>query len=219
MDGDLRLRDGGEGTQGLIEVEPELAYWLAPHPEWTPEENWPEEVMCARYEAPDSVVLLDPQLGPDGEDAFLALGEQPVRVLLTSPWHERDALLFVDRYGASVWAPPRARWKGPSRQTTAELPAGVEAIAPVGDDNQVLFLFPAQRTLFTGDVFSGTGGRFHVFFDPDELDERAREPFLDSLSDLVDLPVDRVLIAHGESIFEHGAERIRVAVAEARADG
>jgi glyoxylase-like metal-dependent hydrolase (beta-lactamase superfamily II) len=175
--------------------------------------------MCARFEAPDSIVLVDPQLWPDGDDAFLALGERPVRVLLTSPWHERDARLFVDRYGASVWAPPRARWKSPSLTTTDELPAGVEAIAPAEDDNQVLFFFPAQRTLFTGDVFSGTGGRFHVFFDPDEIDEEARAVWLDSLSDLAELPIDRVLIAHGESIFENGAERIRDAVAEARADG
>jgi glyoxylase-like metal-dependent hydrolase (beta-lactamase superfamily II) len=170
--------------------------------------------MCARYEAGDSDVLIDPQLWPDGDDAFLALGERPVRVLLTSPWHERDARLIVDRYGASVWAPPEARWKGPSLKTTDELPAGVEAIAPAGDENQAMFFFPAQRTLFTGDVFSGTGGRFHVFVDEEDISEPGS--FLDSLARLADLPIDRVLIAHGESIFEHGAERIRQAVEEAR---
>jgi glyoxylase-like metal-dependent hydrolase (beta-lactamase superfamily II) len=217
VDGDLRLRDGGEGTEGLTELEAGLAFWLASHPDWAPEENWPEEVMCARYETADAVVLVDPQLWPDGGDAFLGLGERPVRVLLTSPWHERDAHLFVDRYGASVWAPPRARWKGPSPKTTDELPAGVEAIEPAGDRNQALFFFREQRTLFTGDVFSGTGGRFHVFIDEDDIAEEDRGSFLDSLERLADLPVERVLIAHGESIFEGGAARIRAAVEEARA--
>lgn len=171
--------------------------------------------MCARYESEDGVVLMDPQLWPDGDDAFLALGERPVRVLLTGPWHERDARLFVARYGASVWAPPGARWKGPSPKTTDELPAGVEAIRPSGDPNQALFFLPEFRTLFTGDVFSGTGGHFHVFIDEEDVDEP--EPYIDSLERLADLPIDKVLIAHGESIFENGAERIREAVAEARA--
>ena len=215
MDRDLRVRNGGEGTKGLTQLDSTLAYWLAPHPDWTPEENWPEGVMCARYEAEDSVVLVDPQLWPDGDDAFLSLGERPVRVLLTSPWHERDALLFVDRYGASVWAPPQARWKGPSLKTTDEVPAGIEVFEPDADDNQALFIFSEQRTLFTGDVFSGTGGRFHVFLD----EQTDYAVFLDSLARLADMPIDRVLIAHGESIFDNGAERIREAVEEARLPG
>ena len=169
--------------------------------------------MCARYESPDSVVLIDPQLWPDGDDAFLGLGERVVRVLLTSPWHERDTRLIVDRYGASVWAPPTATWKGPPLTTTGDLPDGVEAIFPRGDLNQALFFFSDQRTLFTGDVFSGTGGHFHVFMDEEDISDP--EPFLDSLADLAELPIERVLIAHGESIFEHGAERLRKAVEEA----
>jgi hypothetical protein len=206
VDGDLRLRDGGEGTKGLTQLKAGLSYWLAPHPEWTPEENWPEEVMCARYESADGVVLMDPQLWPDGDDSFLRVGERPVLVLLTGPWHERDARLFVDRYGATVWP-----------ATTDHVPSGVEIIRPEGDHNQALFFFREQRTLFTGDVFSGTGGRFHVFLDEDDIAEEDRPAFLDSLARLAELPIERVLIAHGESIFEDGAERIRQAVAEARA--
>jgi len=174
--------------------------------------------MCVRYESPDGLVLMDPQLWPDGDDSFLELGGRPVRVLLTGPWHERDARLFVDRYGASVWAPPRAKWKGPSLTTTDELPAGVEAFAPEGDDNLSLFYIGEHRTLFTGDVFGGPGGRFHVFIDEEEIAGEDRDSFLDSLERLADLPIERVLIAHGESIFENGAARIREAVEEARAD-
>jgi glyoxylase-like metal-dependent hydrolase (beta-lactamase superfamily II) len=212
VDGDLCVRDGGEGTQGLRQLAPGLAYWLAPHPEWEPHENWPEEVMCARYESPDDLVLVDPQLWPDKDDAFLELGGRTPEVLLTSPWHVRDAAVFVERYGSSVWAPPRAVWKGEPLTNTGDVPRGVEAIFPLGERNQALFFFPAQRALFTGDVFSGTGGRFHVILDEQE----DVEAFLESLSDLGELPIDRVLIAHGESIFENGAERIREAVEEAR---
>ena len=45
---------------------------------------------------------------------------------------------------------------------------------------------------FSGDMFSGTGGRFHVFVS----EEPNREAFLASLPQLLDLPIERVLIAH-----------------------
>ena len=64
----------------------------------------------------------------------------------------------------------------------------------------------------SGDVLSGTGGALHVF-----VDEADREPLLASLDALGDLPIERVIIPHGELIAENGAARIRAAVADARA--
>jgi hypothetical protein len=183
----------------------DLSWWFAPHPEWEPTENWPEEVLCARLETEDEVVLIDPL-----EPAEPTRGKR-VRVLLTAPWHDRGTAEVVDRYGASVWAPPDARWQGPPLTTTSELPDGVEALLPPGEPNQALFFLPEHRTLVTGDVFSGTGGRFHVFVD--EADPEVLLPWLDGLAELA---IDRVLIAHGEPVLANGAERIRAAVAEAR---
>ena len=180
----------------------ELTWWYAPHPEWEPGENWPEEVLCVRLETAAGTVLIDPLDPP--EDVT-----PPVRVLLTAPWHVRDAALVVERHGATVWAPPRARWHGPSLATTDELPEGIEALLPAGDDNQALFFLREQRTLVTGDVFSGTGGRFHVFVDPDDVEVA---PFLGWLPTLLDLPVERVLIAHGEPVLEDGSARLREAI-------
>ena len=48
----------------MIELEPGLRYWYAPHPAWGPDENWPEGVLCAYYEAPDAL-LVAPPLGHD----------------------------------------------------------------------------------------------------------------------------------------------------------
>jgi hypothetical protein len=188
---------------------------MAPHPAWESTENWPEEVLCAYFEAADGIVLIDP-LVPRGHEAeFWALIDgavartgQPVRVLLTAPWHSRDTSAVVDRYGASVWAPPHAVWTRPVLTTTSDLPAGVEALVPPAErENQALFFVRAHGALVTGDVFSGTGGRFHVFMDPDE-------PLnLDWLPTLFDLPVEHVLIAHGEPVLVDGAAHIRTAVA------
>jgi glyoxylase-like metal-dependent hydrolase (beta-lactamase superfamily II) len=65
----------------------------------------------------------------------------------------------------------------------------------------------------TGDVLSGTSGRLHVF-----ADEADPERLLPSLAALADLPIDQVIIPHGEPILTDGAARIRAAVAEAWGD-
>ena len=208
----------GRSSVNVHEIAPGFYYWMAPHPAWEPTENWPEEVLCVYFEAADGIVLIDPLL-PRGEEAAFcqSLDEdvkrlgQPVRVLLTAPWHARDTSVIVDRYNASVWAPPRARWKGPVLTTTAGLPAGVEALLPDGDADQALFFIRDFESLVTGDIFSGTGGRFHVF-----VDEQDRNPFLAWLPQLTALPVQRVLIAHGEPVLSAAAARVRAAVAEAR---
>ena len=171
-----------------------LTVWHSPHPAWKPGENWPREVPVVRYDTDDAVVLIDPFLPPDG---VFDPGGKPVRVLHTAPWHTRGTRDFVDRFGATV-APDAP---------------GVEAIRPDGDPVETLFYIAAERTLVTGDVFSGTGGRFHVFF-PDEIVDR--EAYLRSLARLGDLPIERVIVAHGDEIPTAGAERIRAAVAEAR---
>jgi hypothetical protein len=188
-----------------------LSWWLSPHPDWEEGENWPEDVPVVRYETEREIVLIDPLL-PPGDD-FDPAGKS-VRVLLTQPAHYRGTADFVERYGASVWTSPRAAWrKRPNPATTQELPAGVEALELDGEPQQVVFFFPAERTLVTGDVLSGTGGHLHVF-----VDEADREPLLDSLERIAELPIERLIIPHCETPeFSNGAANIRSAVAKARA--
>jgi glyoxylase-like metal-dependent hydrolase (beta-lactamase superfamily II) len=187
----------------------ELSWWTAPHPDWEPGEDWPEDVPVVRYETRDEVVLIDPFLPTDG--GFDPHGK-PVRVLLTQGAHYRGTAEVVTRYGASVWTPPNARWrKIPNPATTDVLPAGVEAIELDGEPQQVVFLIREHATLVTGDVLSGTGGVLHVF-----VDEADPERLLPALAALGDLPIEQVIIPHGEPILTDGAARIRSAVADAR---
>lgn len=187
----------------------ELSWWLSPHPDWEPGENWPEEVPVVRYETDDEVALIDPLL-PPGDD--FDPHDKPVKVLLTQPAHYRGTDDFVERYGASVWAPPRADWrKLPNPSSTRELPRGVEAIELDGEPQQVVFWIPGHATLVSGDVLSGTGEGFHIF-----VDEADREPLLASLERLAELPIERVIIPHGDPVLADGAARIRAAVAATR---
>lgn len=187
----------------------ELSWWFSPHPDWGPTEDWPEEVPVVRYETDDEVVLIDPFLPPDGD--FDPHGK-PVRVLLTQGAHHRGTADFVERYGASVWTPPRAVWrKIPDPATTDQLPRGVEAIELDGEPQQVVFFIREHATLVSGDVLAGTDGRIRLF-----LDEADPELLLSSLDALANLPIERVIIPHGDLIEVDGAVRIREAVAEAR---
>ena len=87
----------------LTELAPGFAYWMAPHPEWEPDENWPEDVLCVYFEASDGTVVIDP-LVPRGRgdefwrflDGAVERRGLPVRVLLTAPWHARDAAVVAD---------------------------------------------------------------------------------------------------------------------------
>ena len=177
-----------------------LTWWLSPHPAWEEGEDWPAEVPVVRYETEDEVVVIDPLLPPD--DGFDP-GGKPVRVLLTQQAHYRGTDDFVARWDASVW----------SRPTTDELPRGVEALELDGEPRQVLFLIREHATLVSGDVLSGTTGTMRVF-----VDDADREPLLDSLERVADLPIERVIVPHCEEpVFLDGASHIRAAVAEARA--
>ena len=176
-----------------------LSWWLSPHPDWEPGEDWPELVPVVRYETAGEVVLIDPFLPPDGDfDA----ANKTVRVLLTQPSHYRGTADFVERYGASVWVPP----------ITEEPPARVEALALEGVPQQVLFFIREHATLVSGDVLTGRDGVMHVF-----VDEAERKPLLDSLERIAELPVERVIVPHCETPeFLDGSAQIQAAVAEAR---
>ena len=190
-----------------------LGWWLSPHPDWEDGEDWPEEVPVVRYETEEEVVLFDPFLPADGS---FDPGGKPVRVLLTQGAHYRGTADFVERYGASIWAPPKARWrKIANPATTDALPRGVEAIELDGEPLQVLFFIREHSTLVSGDVLTGRDGAMHVF-----VDEADREPLLESLDRVAELPIERVIVPHCERPeFLDGAARIRAAVAEARAAG
>jgi len=186
----------------------ELSVWFSPHPAWGPGEDWDQNVPVVRYETENEVTAIDPFPPPDGD--FDPHGKS-VHVLLTQGAHYRGTADFVERYGASVWAPPRAAWrKIPNPSTTTELPRGVRAIELDGEPQQVVFFIAEHATLVTGDVLSGTGGVLHVF-----VDEADPDRLLPSLEALADLPIERVIIPHGDAIASDGSARIRAAVREA----
>ena len=155
-------------------------------------------------------MLIDPLI-PDGEEDrfWKALDRdverlgRPVWALLTIGWHERSLEAIATRYGATIWR----RGGGP-------LPAGVEPV-DVAEEQETLFWLPEHAALVPGDTLLGESGGLRVCpFDwlPDGAD---RGRFLAAMDGLLELPVERVLVSHGEPVLAGGRDALRRALAQA----
>ena len=85
----------------MRELRQGVWHWQSPHPAWDGEEGWPELVSSYGIELGEDFVLFDPLAVPD------ELRERATAVVLTAPYHERDAR----RLGLPVHTPPADTWQ------------------------------------------------------------------------------------------------------------
>ena len=191
----------------LQELRPGLVRWTARHPEadTDPEPgspaDWPPDVGSVAYEASDAFVFVDP-LVPSEADAFWATMDERVRghgrrvvVLTTIAFHRRSRDEIVERYDAST---SRAR---------RTLPAGVETV-PIRRAGEVMTWLPQHGALIPGDRILGDGhGGLRLC--PESwlryLPSGMKLPELrEALRPLLDLPIELVLVSHGEPVLADG---------------
>jgi glyoxylase-like metal-dependent hydrolase (beta-lactamase superfamily II) len=203
------------------ELCPGLWRWTTRHPEWTPEEGggdgWEPDVGCVFHKTPACVVLIDPLIPSGAErgpflralDRDIEKSGGPPAVLLTIYWHERSAEEVAARYeGATVWAPERTLRRMEISVTNPfspgdDLPGGVEA-HDSRRNGEVLYWLPGPRTLVAGDVLLGTTeGGLRVCPDSWLPEDVSPTAFRESLRTLLELPVERVLPAHGAPVVEN----------------
>lgn len=234
---------GRQGTVGRVkavtadydaavrELQTGLWHWRAPHPEWTPEQRWPQRVSSSALDDGERLLLFDPLAVPD---ALLALARQrePV-IVLTAPWHERDARVLVQRLDATVLAPrpdtaqdlidkygitaeqagdgsPDLEWLRGGGDTVTwygpgdRLPVGIEAHAGREHNDLVLWIERA-RAVVAGDTLAdfGTGLALNEWL----RGGVTREQVVERLRPLLGRPVEVVLPAHGEPTDRAALER------------
>ena len=85
----------------MRELRPGVWHWQSPHPDWDEEQWWPELVSSYGIALGDDFLLFDPLAVPD------ELRERATAVVLTAPYHERDAR----RLGLPVHTPPADTWQ------------------------------------------------------------------------------------------------------------
>jgi hypothetical protein len=85
------------------ELRPGLWHWQAPHPEWQESEPWDPNVSSYAIDDGEQLLLFDPLGVPSELEARAA--ERETAIVLTAPWHERDAERLVERLGVPVYTP------------------------------------------------------------------------------------------------------------------
>jgi len=197
------------------ELRPGLWRWTATHPEWEHAEHWGPEVGSVYAELPDALVMVDPLVPQDEEDRFWEALDRdvervgkPAHVLLTVHWHERSVAAVLDRYKATLWRP----------EEKGELPAGVHAEVVKGSDwVEALFFLEPHRALIAGDLLIGKdGGGIELpvrWFPKGEQDWAEQELKPELRKRLAGLPVELVVVSHGEPVLEDGAAALERALA------
>jgi hypothetical protein len=216
----------------MLELRPGLWHWQAAHPDWSAEEPWEREVSSYAIDDGDRLLLFDPIAVPN-EILELAAEREPV-IVLTAPWHERDAPDLVERLGAPVYAPPadtaddliqkygitteQAGEGSPDldwlRSGNAEarwyaagerLPLGIEAFQGREHNDLVLWI-ESRCAVVAGDSLADFGDGIAI--QPGWLRKGVtREQVAEGLRPLLRLPVDVVLPAHGAPTDRAALER------------
>jgi glyoxylase-like metal-dependent hydrolase (beta-lactamase superfamily II) len=184
----------------VASIGPGLRRWTAWH------EEWQEPVGSVAVDTDDGLVLIDPLDPPRG----LA---RPDHVLLTVYWHIRSA---AELPAAEVWSSRRAvqplRKRGVEVAHTVDdgaLPGGIKAF-PTARSSEVVYWLPRQKAVVAGDVMLGADAKPNATADPLRLcPERwlgaaSHSDLRESLRPLLDLPVQRVLVSHGEPVLRAG---------------
>jgi hypothetical protein len=205
------------------EIEHGLWRWTAPHPEWLADSGstggWVREVGSVYAELPGAILLIDPVVPEDGDDAarlWRALDRdverlrRPVCVISTVHWHRRSADEMIDRYDA----------------LDGIVPEGATAI-PLGDPiGETAYALRHYRALVPGDVVLGGDG-----IEGERLEGlRVCPPgwygrtlaerwwyggvgLRSALDRLAQEVPERVLVTHGTPLLSGGAEALRTLAA------
>jgi glyoxylase-like metal-dependent hydrolase (beta-lactamase superfamily II) len=195
------------------ELRPGLWRWTGSHPEWDHAESWGPEVGSVYAELEDTVVVVDPLVPAEDEDRLwsaldrdLERSGRPLHVLLTVHWHERSVAAVLDRYHATLWRP----------EEKGELPKGVHAEVVKGSDwMEALFFLEPHRALVAGDLLIGKDGGIEMpvaWFPKDEREWAEAELKPDLRRRLAALPIDLVLVSHGEPVLQSGAAALERAL-------
>jgi hypothetical protein len=191
----------------LTEIAPGLRRWTAWH------EEWEQDVGCLAVDTDDGLVLIDP-LDPPSELP------QPQHVLLTTHWHARSAeaspRVWAHRRSARLLANRGVELTDPI-DSESSLPGGIAAIESARR-GEVVYWLPQQKAIAVGDVLLGAGAKPRDTGEPLRLcperwlGKATHDDLRESLAPLLELPVESVLVSHGEPVLGGGGDALATAL-------
>ena len=199
----------------MREVRSGVWHWEARHPEWNERQWWGPLVSSYAIDDGTRLVLFDP-LAPPAEIDKLA-EDREIAIVLTCPWHRRDADSLANRYGAPLYVPPPDAGdptpvEGIVFSEGDRLPIGVEA-RPGMEPNDLVLWIESHGALVAGDTLQdrGDGLQFLGDLENNVPGQVAVDAIRDGLQPLLALPVEIVLLTHGapadRAALEHALAR------------
>ena len=194
----------------MRELQSGIWHWKAVHPEWEPGVDWGNDVSVSSYAIDDGgrLLLFDPLAAPD--EMVERASAREAAIVLTSPWHLRDAQSLAKRLRAPIYVPPPDREPDPVRgqvyRAGDRLPVGVEAFPGREEPNDLMLWVKSRRALIAGDTLVDRGEGLQLLDEwlPDGV---SREQVLEAMRPLLELPVELVLPTHGEPTDRAALER------------
>ena len=203
------------------ELRTGLWHWEAPHPDWSGPEYEPlRRRLAGTADTPsksgvvssyaiddgDQILLFDPLAVPTAIVELAA--SRQAAIVLTCPWHERDARTLAAQLSAPVYVPPPdegspdVAWllagdaaEGHVFSAGDRLPVGVESF-PGKEPNDVVFWVESHQAVIAGDTLVDFGQGLEI--PPEWLpDGVPREQVAQGLRPLLERPVEHVLATHG----------------------
>ena len=196
----------------MRELQAGVWHWEGSHPDWEPGADWPALVSSYAIDEGERLLLFDPLAAPN-ELEELAAGRETA-IVLTCPWHARDAVLLAERLDAQVYVPPPDEGDpnpvpGQVFRAGDSLAVGVEAFPGMeiaGEANDFVLWVASRRSLVAGDTFIDRGNGLEFPGDWASKDVPA-ERIAESLRPLLQLPVELVLATHGGPFDRAALER------------
>ena len=193
----------------IRDLAPGLWIWRVEHPDWSPDAEWEPAVTSTCVESGGEVAVLDALLPPGGGKEAVRErldARPPTLAVVLKPDHVRSVDEVVRRYGARAYG-PSLFWPHDVPETVLEpiepgsrLPGGLEGLYDGRGRNETPLWLPEQRTIVFADALTAPDGELRVWATPWH-EERA----LPALRALLELPFERVIVAHGEPVHDRAA--------------
>jgi hypothetical protein len=210
------------------EIAPGIWHWTARHPEWHPG-DFGAEVAAYAIEAGDDLLLIDPIVPEQDGAGLLGLLDRlaegrTTSSLITIGYHVRSAEQLAERYGGRIYGPHTCAKRLTDESLLTDFapdtpgPAGTRSFGigrPRRSERPIWI--PSHNAVAFGDALvTSPQGELRIWVQ-DPVDDRIRSFYRDrfgpTLDPLRELPVEHVLVTHGEPIVGNGAGALQEAVA------
>ena len=197
--------------RGGHRIEDGLWRWTTPHPEWKPGADWDENVGCVYWEGDDATVLVDPLIPTEDAERRRPRRARPRRRAARTAGRDPRHLRLARAQLRGARGTIRGGWS--TRASLDALPAGVVVVFAPAAEEVVYWLARHGRS---SPATSCSGRRAGSPCPASWLGSGGGlEQLASDLAPLLDLPVERVLTAHGAACARRRCAALASALADA----